>query len=224
MKPIQRVKPTPGQPDTQFAVVPGPDPDPSTQSWRQRLWWTFHQRHGLGRGLHFFSGSHVNDVFDLRLGWKDRAVRLFWSVWKGAPPRPLPSQPSSALVLSPSRSPPPRGLRQARSSRRCISLSCGRSRSPSSRPSGAARIWRTPGCPKRSSSCLVSPFDSFRFVLLLLALSDNETGTRREICSLLPSRRPRERASQTSLDDALHPPATAAQVSSSGSSRLPSAP
>ncbi|GAA5960344.1 hypothetical protein JCM8115_001149 [Rhodotorula mucilaginosa] len=71
-------------PDTQFAVVAGPDPDPSTQSWRQRLWWTFHQRHGLGRGLHFFSGSHVNDVFDLRLGWKERAVRLFWSVWKGS--------------------------------------------------------------------------------------------------------------------------------------------
>lgn len=71
-------------PDTQFAVVPGPDPDPSTQSWRQRLWWTFHQRHGLGRGLHFFSGSHVNDVFDLSLGWKERAVRLFWSVWKGS--------------------------------------------------------------------------------------------------------------------------------------------
>lgn len=46
--------------------------------------------------MHFFSGSHVNDVFDLRLGWKDRAVRLFWSVWKGAP---APPALSSVLVL-----------------------------------------------------------------------------------------------------------------------------
>jgi hypothetical protein len=105
-QPTRCEPPLPRQPDTQFAVVAGPDPDPSTQSWRQRLWWTFHQRHGLGRGLHFFSGSHVNDVFDLRLGWKERAVRLFWSVWKGAPRSPSPSQPLSVFVLSQSRSYP----------------------------------------------------------------------------------------------------------------------
>ncbi|GAA5959727.1 hypothetical protein JCM3765_000077 [Sporobolomyces pararoseus] len=70
-------------PDTQFAVVKGGDPEAAT-SRRSKLWRTFHQRHGLGRGLHFFSGSHVNDVFNLDLTWKQFLVRLFWSVWKGS--------------------------------------------------------------------------------------------------------------------------------------------
>ncbi|GAA6010670.1 hypothetical protein JCM10207_007796 [Rhodosporidiobolus poonsookiae] len=70
-------------PDTRFAVVTGKDPDEAT-STRQRLWRTFHSRHGLGRGLHFFSGSHVNDVFDLSLSWRELGVRLFWSAWKGS--------------------------------------------------------------------------------------------------------------------------------------------
>ncbi|BGP50332.1 hypothetical protein JCM10450v2_006251 [Rhodotorula kratochvilovae] len=70
-------------PDTQFAVVKGADPEAAT-SRRSKLWRTFHQRHGLGRGLHFFSGSHVNDIFDLSLTWRELAVRLFWSVWKGS--------------------------------------------------------------------------------------------------------------------------------------------
>ncbi|GAA6020771.1 hypothetical protein JCM8202_004571 [Rhodotorula sphaerocarpa] len=71
-------------PDTRFAVLQGPDPDPSTHTLRQRLWWTFHQRHGLGRGLHFFSGSHVNDLLEPKLGWRVRGQRLFWSTWKGS--------------------------------------------------------------------------------------------------------------------------------------------
>ncbi|GAA5908544.1 hypothetical protein JCM6882_001295 [Rhodosporidiobolus microsporus] len=70
-------------PDTRFAVVEGKDPNEATTT-RQRLWRTFHSRHGLGRGLHFFSGSHVNDVFDLSLSWKELGVRLFWSAWKGS--------------------------------------------------------------------------------------------------------------------------------------------
>ncbi|GAA6016298.1 hypothetical protein JCM11491_006807 [Sporobolomyces phaffii] len=70
-------------PDTQFAVVKGADPEAAT-SRRSKLWRTFHQRHGLGRGLHFFSGSHVNDVFNLDLRPKEFLVRLFWSAWKGS--------------------------------------------------------------------------------------------------------------------------------------------
>ncbi|BGP09996.1 hypothetical protein JCM10049v2_005879 [Rhodotorula toruloides] len=70
-------------PDTQFAVVEGADPDAAT-SRRSYLWRTFHQRHGLGRGLHFFSGSHVNDIFNFSLTPQQFAVRLFWSVWKGS--------------------------------------------------------------------------------------------------------------------------------------------
>ncbi|GAA5879318.1 hypothetical protein JCM8547_000662 [Rhodosporidiobolus lusitaniae] len=70
-------------PDTRFAVLPGKDPEEAT-SRRTRLWRTFHSRHGLGRGLHFFSGSHVNDIFDMELTWSEFGVRLFWSVWKGS--------------------------------------------------------------------------------------------------------------------------------------------
>jgi len=69
-------------PDQNFAVVKGGDPEAAT-SQRSKLWRTFHQRHGLGRGLHFFSGSHVNDVFNLDLTLKEFFVRLFWSAWKG---------------------------------------------------------------------------------------------------------------------------------------------
>jgi hypothetical protein len=55
-------------PDTRFGALPGKDPREATTT-RQRLWRTFHSRHGLGRGLHFFSGSHVNDVFERGVGW-----------------------------------------------------------------------------------------------------------------------------------------------------------
>ncbi|GAA5828413.1 hypothetical protein JCM5353_005067 [Sporobolomyces roseus] len=70
-------------PDTQFAVVKGADPE-AASSQHSKLWRTFHQRHGLGRGLHFFSGSHVNDVLNLELSFKEFATRLFWSLWKGS--------------------------------------------------------------------------------------------------------------------------------------------
>ncbi|GAA6044194.1 hypothetical protein JCM8097_006807 [Rhodosporidiobolus ruineniae] len=70
-------------PDQRFAVISGKDPEEAATT-RQRLWRTFHSRHGLGRGLHFFSGSHVNDVFDTSLTWREFCVRLFWSVWKGS--------------------------------------------------------------------------------------------------------------------------------------------
>ncbi|KAM0754172.1 hypothetical protein T439DRAFT_172849 [Meredithblackwellia eburnea MCA 4105] len=73
-------------PDTQFAVVELKDGDPENAKTRRgRLWRTFHNRsHGLGRGLHFFSGSATNDLFDFSLKRKDWFERLFWSVWKGS--------------------------------------------------------------------------------------------------------------------------------------------
>ncbi|GAA5881363.1 hypothetical protein JCM1840_004865 [Sporobolomyces johnsonii] len=69
-------------PDTQFAVIEGADPE-AASTRRGKLWRTFHQRHGLGRGLHFFSGAHVHDVFNCNLTWKQFFVRLFWSALKG---------------------------------------------------------------------------------------------------------------------------------------------
>ncbi|KAI8447454.1 hypothetical protein BY996DRAFT_7701452 [Phakopsora pachyrhizi] len=49
-----------------------------------RIWRSFNNDHGLTRGLHFFSGSDVNDIFDSRLTWSQFFKRLAWSVWKGS--------------------------------------------------------------------------------------------------------------------------------------------
>lgn len=72
-------------PDTRFAVVELKNGQPELASTKRgRLWRTFHQKHGLGRGLHFFSGSATNDLLDLRLSRRDFFERLWWSVWKGS--------------------------------------------------------------------------------------------------------------------------------------------
>ncbi|ORY88975.1 hypothetical protein BCR35DRAFT_300732 [Leucosporidium creatinivorum] len=71
-------------PDTRFAVVDFA-PAEEARTKRGRLWRLFHQRHGLGRGLHLFSGSAVNDLFDFKnLSFRDWIERLFWTVWMGA--------------------------------------------------------------------------------------------------------------------------------------------
>jgi hypothetical protein len=70
-------------PDTRFAVVDFAPPE-QARTKRGKLWRMFHQRHGLGRGLHLFSGSAVNDLFDFKnLSVRDWIERLFWSVWMG---------------------------------------------------------------------------------------------------------------------------------------------
>ena len=48
-------------PDTAFGVVRYNGALQPT-SRHGRLWQTFHNHHGLGRGLHFFSGSDSQDV------------------------------------------------------------------------------------------------------------------------------------------------------------------
>lgn len=70
-------------PDTAFAAkkVSPSSPD---QPVHGRLWREFHNEHGLGRGLHFFSGSDVNDIFDFSVPKKALAKRWFWSIWKGS--------------------------------------------------------------------------------------------------------------------------------------------
>ncbi|KAL8280309.1 hypothetical protein RQP46_007226 [Phenoliferia psychrophenolica] len=72
-------------PDQVFAVVQLKDADPETaKTKRGKLWRTCHSSHGLGRGLHFFSGSATNDLLDFSLSRRDFFDRLFWSVWKGS--------------------------------------------------------------------------------------------------------------------------------------------
>ena len=48
-------------PDTAFGAVRFKGPlQPTTQ--HGRLWQAWHSHYGLGRGLHFFSGTHAQDV------------------------------------------------------------------------------------------------------------------------------------------------------------------
>ncbi|GAA97983.1 uncharacterized protein L969DRAFT_69919 [Mixia osmundae IAM 14324] len=67
-------------PDFGAYKVEAPD-KPTMQPGGFARW--LHNRHGLGRGLHFFSGSDYNDVFDLSVSPKETLQRLFLSVFKG---------------------------------------------------------------------------------------------------------------------------------------------
>lgn len=69
-------------PDTRFAIVDLGRPEDSV-SRRGQLWRAFHQRHGLGRGLHFFSGSDVNDLFNFRVGFRTWVFRFVLTAIKG---------------------------------------------------------------------------------------------------------------------------------------------
>ena len=71
-------------PDTRFAVVDFEAPE-TAQTKRGRLWRLFHRRHGLGRGLHLFSGSDRNDLFNFNLpsGKKEWLYRLLVTIWSG---------------------------------------------------------------------------------------------------------------------------------------------
>lgn len=65
-------------PDTTFgAVVLRRGPEHATTK-HGKLWRTFHQRHGLGRGLHFFSGSDVNDRESFATARRTSAHTLAW--------------------------------------------------------------------------------------------------------------------------------------------------
>ncbi|KAM0790782.1 hypothetical protein ACM66B_004630 [Microbotryomycetes sp. NB124-2] len=70
-------------PDTRFAVVDLGRPE-DAKSRRGAVWRMFHQRHGIGRGLHFFSGSDVNDLFDFKVGFKRWVGRFVLTAIKGA--------------------------------------------------------------------------------------------------------------------------------------------
>ncbi|KAK4047873.1 hypothetical protein OIO90_006034 [Microbotryomycetes sp. JL221] len=70
-------------PDTRFAVVDLGRPE-DAKSRRGAIWRLFHQRHGIGRGLHFFSGSDVNDLFDFNVGFKRWIGRFVLTAIKGA--------------------------------------------------------------------------------------------------------------------------------------------
>lgn len=70
-------------PDTRFAVVDFEAPE-TAQTRRGKLWRMFHRRHGLGRGLHLFSGSDTNDLFNFNLpSFKDWLYRLVVTVTSG---------------------------------------------------------------------------------------------------------------------------------------------
>ena len=70
-------------PDTNWGATRynGPD-EPETE--HGKTWRTLHNRHGLGLGLHFFSGSFTQDVFDFSKPWKLIFTKIIWSAWKGS--------------------------------------------------------------------------------------------------------------------------------------------
>jgi len=70
-------------PDTSFGAAKRLPPD-EAQTRLGRLWRQFHNGQGFSRGLHFFSGSDVNDIFDSRLSRSQFFTRLCWSIWKGS--------------------------------------------------------------------------------------------------------------------------------------------
>lgn len=70
-------------PDTSWGAAKRLPPD-HAKTRVGRLWRRFHNSHGFSRGLHFFSGSDVNDIFDSRLTRSQFFTRLFWSIWKGS--------------------------------------------------------------------------------------------------------------------------------------------
>ncbi|WAQ92012.1 hypothetical protein PtA15_15A406 [Puccinia triticina] len=70
-------------PDTSWGAAKRLPPD-EAQTRIGRLWRQFHNGQGFSRGLHFFSGSDVNDIFDSRLSRSQFTTRLCWSIWKGS--------------------------------------------------------------------------------------------------------------------------------------------
>jgi hypothetical protein len=70
-------------PDTSWGAAKRLPPN-EAQTRLGRLWRQFHNGQGFSRGLHFFSGSDVNDIFDSRLSRKQFTTRLCWSIWKGS--------------------------------------------------------------------------------------------------------------------------------------------
>ncbi|EGF97443.1 uncharacterized protein MELLADRAFT_79831 [Melampsora larici-populina 98AG31] len=59
--------------------------DPEATRWTIVRWWRkFNNDQGFSRGLHFFSGSDVNDIFNRKLTWRQFFKRLGWSIWKGS--------------------------------------------------------------------------------------------------------------------------------------------
>lgn len=70
-------------PDTAWGAAKRLPPD-EAQTRLGRLWRQFHNGQGFSRGLHFFSGSDVNDIFDSRLSRSQFTTRLCWSIWKGS--------------------------------------------------------------------------------------------------------------------------------------------
>lgn len=59
--------------------------DPAATRWTIVRWWRkFNNDQGFSRGLHFFSGSDVNDIFNRKLTWRQFFKRLSWSIWKGS--------------------------------------------------------------------------------------------------------------------------------------------
>lgn len=70
-------------PDTAWGTAAKKDPN-ATRSPLVRWWRKFNNDQGFSRGLHFFSGSDVNDIFDRRLTWRQFFRRLSWSLWKGS--------------------------------------------------------------------------------------------------------------------------------------------
>ncbi|KAH9448528.1 hypothetical protein MJO29_014740 [Puccinia striiformis f. sp. tritici] len=70
-------------PDTSWGAAKLLPPD-EAQTKLGRLWRKFHNSQGFSRGLHFFSGSDVNDIFDSRLSRSQFTARLCVSLWKGS--------------------------------------------------------------------------------------------------------------------------------------------
>ncbi|MBW0507213.1 hypothetical protein O181_046928 [Austropuccinia psidii MF-1] len=70
-------------PDTSWGAAKRLSPD-NAKTRIGKLWTTFHNDQGFSRGLHFFSGSDVNDIFDRRLSRSQFFTRLAWSIWKGS--------------------------------------------------------------------------------------------------------------------------------------------
>ncbi|KAG0141197.1 hypothetical protein CROQUDRAFT_664159 [Cronartium quercuum f. sp. fusiforme G11] len=70
-------------PDTAWGTVAKKDPEAT--KWLVVKWWRkFNNDQGFSRGLHFFSGSDVNDIFNRKLTGRQFLQRLCWSVWKGS--------------------------------------------------------------------------------------------------------------------------------------------
>ncbi|KAH9820607.1 hypothetical protein DFH28DRAFT_1120936 [Melampsora americana] len=70
-------------PDTGWGSIKKKDPEGT--DWKiVKYWRKFNNDQGFSRGLHFFSGSDVNDIFNRKLTGRQFLKRLSWSIWKGS--------------------------------------------------------------------------------------------------------------------------------------------